>query len=29
VVRVADGRVAEVTTFGNALFEEFGLAATL
>jgi RNA polymerase sigma-70 factor (TIGR02960 family) len=29
VIRVADGRVAEVTTFGDALFEAFGLPRTL
>ena len=29
VLRVADGRIAEITTFGHALFKEFGLSAVL
>jgi RNA polymerase sigma-70 factor (TIGR02960 family) len=29
VLRVADGRIAEITTFGHALFPEFGLEAVL
>jgi RNA polymerase sigma-70 factor (ECF subfamily) len=29
VLRVEDGRIAEITTFGPALFPRFGLAATL
>jgi RNA polymerase sigma-70 factor (ECF subfamily) len=29
VLRVADGRIAEITTFGSALFAAFGLRATL
>jgi RNA polymerase sigma-70 factor (ECF subfamily) len=29
VLRVEDGRIAEVTTFGDSLFAEFGLAPTL
>jgi RNA polymerase sigma-70 factor (ECF subfamily) len=29
VLRVADGRIAEITTFGSALFTAFGLSATL
>jgi RNA polymerase sigma-70 factor (ECF subfamily) len=29
VLRVADGKIAEITTFGNTLFEAFGLPATL
>ena len=29
VLRVADGRIAEITTFGSALFAAFGLSATL
>jgi RNA polymerase sigma-70 factor (TIGR02960 family) len=29
VLRVVDGRIAEITTFGASLFEEFGLAPTL
>jgi RNA polymerase sigma-70 factor (TIGR02960 family) len=29
VLRVVDGRIAEITTFGSALFEAFGLPPTL
>jgi RNA polymerase sigma-70 factor (ECF subfamily) len=29
VLRVAGGRIAEITTFGSALFAAFGLSATL
>ena len=29
VLRVEDGAIAEITTFGSALFEAFGLAETL
>jgi RNA polymerase sigma-70 factor (TIGR02960 family) len=29
VLRIADGRIAEITTFNNTLFEQFGLPATL
>ena len=29
VLRVADGKIAEITTFGAALFPQFGLATTL
>ena len=29
VLRVVDGRIAEITTFGAALFPQFGLAPTL
>jgi RNA polymerase sigma-70 factor (TIGR02960 family) len=29
VLRVVDGQIAEITTFGAALFPQFGLAATL
>ena len=29
VLRVVDGRIAEITTFGPALFEAFGLPPTL
>jgi RNA polymerase sigma-70 factor (TIGR02960 family) len=29
VLRIADGRIAEITTFGHALFPQFGLPATL
>jgi RNA polymerase sigma-70 factor (ECF subfamily) len=29
VLRVRDGRIAEITTFGAGLFEEFGLERTL
>ena len=29
VLRIEDGRIAEITTFGNALFPAFGLAPTL
>jgi RNA polymerase sigma-70 factor (ECF subfamily) len=29
VLRIADGRIAEITTFGPELFPEFGLAPTL
>ena len=28
VLRIVDGRIAEITTFGNQLFEAFGLPAT-
>src|SRR4051812_15188694 len=29
VLRVADGRIAEITTFDHSLFEQFGLPATM
>ena len=29
VLRVRDGEIAEITTFGPALFEQFGLERTL
>ena len=29
VLRVRDGKIAEITTFGATLFEEFGLERTL
>jgi RNA polymerase sigma-70 factor (TIGR02960 family) len=29
VLRIADGRIVEITTFDHTLFEQFGLAATL
>ena len=29
VLRIEDGRIAEITTFGNALFPAFGLAPAL
>ena len=29
VVRIEDGGVAEITTFGSAMFPEFGLPPTL
>lgn len=29
VLRVVDGRIAEITTFGPALFAQFGLPETL
>ena len=29
VLRVVDGRIAEITTFGAELFPQFGLAPTL
>jgi RNA polymerase sigma-70 factor (ECF subfamily) len=29
VLRVADGKIAEITTFGAQLFGEFGLEPTL
>jgi hypothetical protein len=29
VIRVRDGRIAEITTFDNHLFGQFGLAETL
>jgi RNA polymerase sigma-70 factor (ECF subfamily) len=29
VLRIVDGKVAEITTFGAALFPRFGLPATL
>ena len=29
VLRIVDGRIAEITTFGHALFPQFGLPATL
>jgi hypothetical protein len=29
VLRIRDGRIAEITTFGPELFPQFGLATTL
>jgi hypothetical protein len=29
VLRIVDGRIAEITTLGHALFPQFGLPATL
>ena len=29
VLRIEDGRIAEITTFGNALFPAFGLPPAL
>ncbi len=29
VLRIRDGKIAEITTFGNTLFEQFGLPPTL
>jgi hypothetical protein len=28
VLRVADGKIAEITTFGHTLFPQFGLSMT-